>query len=112
MRVISYRQKGSPSVGVMTSDKDFVSLANAAPELPDNLRTILAVDPDLEAVRAATEGKPADMSIDDIDIFEVNEASTLIQEAAHEDANIIFGAVIDETMEDKLRITVLSLIHI
>lgn len=66
MRVISYRHKGSPGVGVMTSDKDFVCLANAAPELPDSLRSILAGDPDLEAVRAATEGKSADLSIDDV----------------------------------------------
>jgi cell division protein FtsZ len=42
-------------------------------------------------------------------LFEVNEASTLVQEAAHEDANIIFGAVIDETMqEDEVRVTVIA----
>ena len=41
-------------------------------------------------------------------LFEVNEASKLIQEEAHEDANIIFGAVIDDTMEDDLRITVIA----
>ena len=44
----------------------------------------------------------------DLSLHEVNEAATLIQEEAHEDANIIFGAVIDETMEDKLRITVIA----
>jgi cell division protein FtsZ len=39
----------------------------------------------------------------------VNEASTLIQEAAHEDANIIFGAVIDESMpEGEMRVTVIA----
>ncbi len=42
-------------------------------------------------------------------LFEVNEASTLVQEAAHEDANIIFGAVIDENMdEDEVRVTVIA----
>jgi cell division protein FtsZ len=42
-------------------------------------------------------------------LFEVNEASTLVQEAAHEDANIIFGAVIDETMDDdEVRVTVIA----
>jgi cell division protein FtsZ len=45
----------------------------------------------------------------DLTLFEVNEASTLIQEAAHEDANIIFGAVIDESMDDGLmRVTVIA----
>ena len=41
-------------------------------------------------------------------LYEVNEASTLIQQAAHEDAEIIFGAVIDETMKDDIRITVIA----
>ncbi len=39
---------------------------------------------------------------------EVNEASTLIQNAAHEDANIIFGAVLDENMGDDVKITVIA----
>jgi cell division protein FtsZ len=39
---------------------------------------------------------------------EVNEASTIIQNAAHEDANIIFGAVQDETMGDDVKITVIA----
>jgi len=44
----------------------------------------------------------------DLGIFEVNEACMLIQEEAHEDANIIFGAVIDEKMKDEMRITVIA----
>jgi cell division protein FtsZ len=44
----------------------------------------------------------------DLALFEINEASTLIQEAAHEDANIIFGAVIDEDMRDEIKITVIA----
>ena len=39
---------------------------------------------------------------------EVNEASTIIQNAAHEDANIIFGAVLDENMGDDVKITVIA----
>lgn len=39
---------------------------------------------------------------------EVNEASTIIQNAAHEDANIIFGAVQDETMGEDVKITVIA----
>ena len=41
-------------------------------------------------------------------LSEVNEASTLIQTAAHEDANIIFGAVQDERMGDEVKITVIA----
>ncbi|MBN2233325.1 MAG: cell division protein FtsZ [Deltaproteobacteria bacterium] len=41
-------------------------------------------------------------------LFEVNEASSLIQEEAHEDANIIFGAVLDESMGEDIRVTVIA----
>jgi cell division protein FtsZ len=41
-------------------------------------------------------------------LSEVNEASSLIQSAAHEDANIIFGAVQDESMGDEVKITVIA----
>ncbi|HSP95647.1 MAG TPA: cell division protein FtsZ [Candidatus Dormibacteraeota bacterium] len=44
----------------------------------------------------------------DLALHEINEASSLIQEEAHDDANIIFGAVIDESMGDELRITVIA----
>jgi cell division protein FtsZ len=44
----------------------------------------------------------------DLTLFEVNEASTLIQEAAHEEANIIFGSVIDANLIDEVRITVIA----
>ncbi len=44
----------------------------------------------------------------DLTMFEVNEASTLITEAAHEDAEIIFGAVIDDTIRDEVRVTVIA----
>ncbi len=43
-----------------------------------------------------------------ITLMEVNEACSIIQEAAHEDANIIFGAVIDEKMGDEIRVTVIA----
>jgi len=44
----------------------------------------------------------------DMTLMEVSEASTLIQEQAHEDAKIIWGLVYDETMQDSLRITVIA----
>jgi cell division protein FtsZ len=44
----------------------------------------------------------------DLSLHEVNEAATLVQEEADPDANIIFGAVIDESMGDEIRITVIA----
>lgn len=44
----------------------------------------------------------------DLSIHEVNEATTLIMEAAHPDAEIIFGTVIDEAMGDAVKITVIA----
>ncbi|HRI10751.1 MAG TPA: cell division protein FtsZ, partial [Nannocystaceae bacterium] len=44
----------------------------------------------------------------DLRLHEVEEAASLIQEAAHEDCNIIFGAVIDPNMGDMLRLTVIA----
>ena len=41
-------------------------------------------------------------------LYEIHEASSLIQSEAHEDANIIFGTVVDETMGDEIRITVIA----
>jgi cell division protein FtsZ len=43
-----------------------------------------------------------------VSILEVNNACMVIQEAAHEDANIIFGAVIDESLGEEIRITVIA----
>jgi cell division protein FtsZ len=45
----------------------------------------------------------------DMTLFEVNEASSLVQDAAHEDANIIFGAVVDDALpEGEIRVTVIA----
>ncbi|MEO6212642.1 MAG: cell division protein FtsZ [Vicinamibacterales bacterium] len=44
----------------------------------------------------------------DLSLIEVSEASAIIQEAAHEDANIIFGAVVDPRMEGHVKITVIA----
>ena len=45
----------------------------------------------------------------DMTLYEVNAASSLVQEAAHEDANIIFGAVIDdEAPQGEVRVTVIA----
>ena len=44
----------------------------------------------------------------DLSLMEVNEASLLIQEAAHEDANIIFGAVVDPKLDGRVKVTVIA----
>ncbi len=44
----------------------------------------------------------------DMSLMEVNEASSIIQEAAHEEANIIFGAVVDQSLQGKVKITVIA----
>jgi cell division protein FtsZ len=44
----------------------------------------------------------------DLGLFELNEAAEIIGQAAHQDANIIFGAVIDDSLGDEVRITVIA----
>ncbi len=44
----------------------------------------------------------------DMSLYEVNQAAAIIRETAHPDANLIFGAVIDEAMGDEVRITVIA----
>jgi cell division protein FtsZ len=74
-----------------------------------------------EAAREAISSRLLDVTIDgargilfnvtggdDLSLFEVNEAAEIIRETAHPEANIIFGAVIDETLSDQVRITVVA----
>jgi cell division protein FtsZ len=44
----------------------------------------------------------------DLGLFEINEAARLVADSAHPDANIIFGAVIDDTLGDEVRVTVIA----
>jgi cell division protein FtsZ len=44
----------------------------------------------------------------ELGLFEVNEAAEIIHDVAHPDANIIFGTVVDENMEDDIRVTVIA----
>jgi len=45
---------------------------------------------------------------DDLSLTEVDEALSLVRESAHEDANIIFGSVVDSKMEDEVKITIIA----
>jgi cell division protein FtsZ len=75
----------------------------------------------LEAAKLAISSPLLEASIDgargvllmlaggsDLGLFEVNEAADIITQAAHEDANIIFGAVVDPKMEGRVKITVIA----
>jgi cell division protein FtsZ len=74
-----------------------------------------------EAAQQAVSSRLLDITIDgargilfnvtggeDLSLYEVNEAASIIKETAHPDVNLIFGAVIDEAMEDEIRITVIA----
>ena len=74
-----------------------------------------------EAARAAIESPLLETSINgahgvlinitgsgDMGLEDVESAASLVQEAAHPDANIIFGATFDESMEDQIRVTVIA----
>ncbi len=74
-----------------------------------------------EAARSAVSSPLLDSTIDgatgillnvtgpgDMGLFEVNEAAEVVTEAAANDANIIFGAVVDESIGDELRVTVIA----
>jgi cell division protein FtsZ len=85
-------------IGMGHGDKRAVDAAHAAASSPllettlDGARSILL---------SITGGK-------DLSLWEVNEAAHTIQEAAHADANIIFGAMLDEKLEDEVWITVVA----
>jgi cell division protein FtsZ len=75
----------------------------------------------VEAAESAVSSSLLDVTIDgaqgllfnitgssDLSLFEVNEAAEIIKQKAHPEANIIFGAVIDENLTDELRITLIA----
>ncbi len=75
----------------------------------------------LEAAEKAISSDLLDITIDgargilfnvtggpDLSLYEVNEAASIIKRTAHPDVNLIFGAVVDQEMEDEIRITVIA----
>jgi cell division protein FtsZ len=85
-------------IGMGTGDKRAVEAANAAASSPLLETTLEGAHSILLSI---TGGK-------DLSLWEVNEAAHTIQEAAHPDANIIFGAMLDEKLEDEVWITVVA----
>jgi cell division protein FtsZ len=75
----------------------------------------------VEAAEQAISSELLDVTIDgargilfnvtggaDLSLYEVNEAASIIKRTAHPDVNLIFGAVVDQEMEDEIRITVIA----
>lgn len=85
--------------GMGTGEQRAVEAASAAVSSP--LLENISIDGATGIIINVTGGP-------DLTLWEVNEASTLVTEAADEDAEIIFGAVIDETMGDEVRVTVIA----
>jgi cell division protein FtsZ len=85
-------------IGMGTGEKRAVDAAEAATSSP-------LLETTLEGARgillSITGGR-------DLSLWEVNEAAHAVQEAAHPDANIIFGAMLDEKLEDEVWITVVA----
>ncbi len=75
----------------------------------------------VEAAQQAISSRLLDITIDgargilfnvtggpDLSLFEVNEAASIVKQTAHPDVNLIFGAVIDESLDDEIRIIVIA----
>ena len=66
MRLISYKLNDEIGVGTMVDESSAVALTDAAPDLPRTLKQILELDDGLERVRAAVDGRAANIALDDI----------------------------------------------
>lgn len=97
--VMSTQGMAIMGTGSATGENRAVEAATAAISSP--LLENISIDGATGIIINVTGGR-------DLSLHEVNEASTLITEAAHEDAEIIFGAVIDESLGDEVRVTVIA----
>ncbi|MFY9113735.1 MAG: cell division protein FtsZ [Dethiobacteria bacterium] len=93
-------ETGTALMGVGVSSSE-----NRAVDAAQNAITSPLLETSIEGARGIliniTGGK-------DLGLYEITEASNIISKQADQHANIIFGAVIDETMEDKIRVTVIA----
>ena len=86
-------------IGIATGEGRAVDAARQAISSP------LLEDVDIEGATGILINITAGSNVS---LLEVNEACMVIQDAAHEDANIIFGAVINEEIGDEIRVTVIA----
>src|SRR4029453_3888689 len=85
-------------IGMGSGEKRAVDPAAQAPSSPLRETTLEGAKSILLSI---TGGR-------DLSLWEVNEAARAVQESAHPDANIIFGAMVDEKLEDEVWITVVA----
>jgi cell division protein FtsZ len=97
--VMSCMGQALMGIGVASGEKRAIEAARQA------IRSPLLEDVDIEGATGILINIAAGA---DVKMMEINEACMLVQEAAHEDANIIFGAVIDEALGDNIRVTVIA----
>ncbi len=93
--------QGMAIMGTATAEGDNRSIEAATSSISSPLLENISIEGATGIIINVTGGTG-------LSLYEVNEASTLITEAAHEDAEIIFGAVIDEHMGDAVRVTVIA----
>ena len=94
------KDAGSALMGIGTAKGDDAALAAAEAAIKSPLLEN-TIDGARGVILNITGGR-------DLGLMEVNAAASIIEEAAHEDANIIFGAVIDESLDDEIRVTVIA----
>ena len=93
--------QGMAIMGTATAEGDNRSIEAATSSISSPLLENISIEGATGIIINVTGGTA-------LSLYEVNEASTLITEAAHEDAEIIFGAVIDEAMGEAVRVTVIA----
>ncbi len=93
--------QGMAIMGTATAEGDNRSIEAATSSISSPLLENISIEGATGIIINVTGGTG-------LSLYEVNEASTLITEAAHEDAEIIFGAVIDEGMGEAVRVTVIA----
>ncbi len=93
--------QGMAIMGTATAEGDNRSIEAATSSISSPLLENISIEGATGIIINVTGGSG-------LSLYEVNEASTLITEAAHEDAEIIFGAVIDEEMGEAVRVTVIA----
>lgn len=95
------QNKGMALMGIGYADGEHRAVEAATNAISSPLLEDITVDGATGIIVNITGGS-------DLKIHEVNEATTLIMEAAHEDAEIIFGTVIDESLKESVKVTVIA----
>lgn len=96
--IMSHRGSALMGIGTGSGDERAQEAARAAISSP-------LLETSIEGAKGVLFNITGDA---DLGLFEVNEAAEIIQEAADPEANIIFGSVIDEDLQDEIRVTVIA----